>query len=80
MRQAIITFNMLFTLARNYPMDALHDIECIYHNYLVSTTNSSKAEMGLDSVPALQQLLGCAGIFFRDGREVIILFVGELRR
>ena len=57
MRQVIVTFDTLFTLARNYSMKALHEIECIYHQYLVSNhaSNSSKAEEGIDSVRAMEQ-------------------------
>ena len=58
-RQVIITFDRIFTLARDYPMNALHDIECIYNQYLVSMTNSPKAEEGIDSVRPLEQLVGC---------------------
>ena len=71
MRQVTITFDTLFTLARNYAMNALHDIECIYHQYLVSMTDSSKAEEGIDSVRPLSQLVDCANNIFNDIREVI---------
>ena len=39
-----------------------------------------EAEVGLDSVRALDKFMGCANKVFRDVLEGIILFVGELRR
>ena len=54
-----IAHDILFTLARNYPMNADHDIEYIYHQYLVANHagNSSKAEVGAEGVHAVEQLL-----------------------
>ena len=82
MRHVIMSHDALFTLARNYPMNADHDIEYIYHQYLVANHagNSSKAEMGIDGVRAVEQLLGCAHTIFRDRREMMPFLVGELRR
>ena len=53
-RQVIITFDTLSTLACNYPMNALHDAECIYHQYLGSTTNSSKPQERISTVRPLE--------------------------
>ena len=82
MRQVLVSRETLFTLTRNYPMEAEHDIEYSYPQYLVvnHAGNSSKTEVGIDSVRAVEQLLGCAHTIFRDRREMMSFLVGELRR
>ena len=82
MRQVIVSHDTLLTLGRNYPTNADHNIEYIYHQYLVANHagNSSKAEVGIDGIRVVEQLLGCACKIFRDTRDMMFFFVGKLRR
>ena len=82
LRQVVVWHDTDFTFARHFLREAEHNIEYIYHQFLTASLSGkySKAEMGVEGVRALEQLMGAAHIIFRGRREMIFFFVGEVRR
>ena len=70
------------TSARLYPMEANHNIEHIYNQHLASSLfrRYSHAEMGIEGVRALEQLMCTANVICKNKREMIFLFTDEIQR
>ena len=82
LRRVVVWHDAAFTPATQYPTAADHNVELIYHLYLASSLfgKYSQAEMGIEGVRALEQLVGVANVIFRSKREMIFFFAGEIRR
>ena len=81
-RKVVVWHDTAFTLARQYPMEADHNIEHIYNQYLASSLFGKylQAEMGIEGVRALEQRMGTANVIFKNKREMIFFFAGEIPR
>ena len=76
LRQVVVWHDAHFTLARNYQVEAEHNIEYMYNEFLKASLSGkyTKAEMGVEGVRALEQLMGTTHDVFNDKREMIFFF------
>ena len=76
----IARHDTMFTLASYFQIPADHGVVNILHQYLKVSSESSAGEDGIDSIRALDQLVGAMRMVFRDRCEMMKFLLGEIRR
>ena len=81
LRKVVVWHETRVTFAKQFPMSADHAIEPTYHHYLPTQDSTpSHAEVGIDGVRFLEQLMGIAFFIFKNTREMIHCFLCEIKR